>query len=93
MPESPENPEKQTVETVQQTTETLAKFVQWIAELIRRRNWFTLLLLINVVLILFCTPEGIVPKFLDTTFSITLPEVYSSVSLEVDSCESANQPS
>ncbi|MEA5533593.1 tetratricopeptide repeat protein [Crocosphaera sp. XPORK-15E] len=79
MPESPEHPEKQTVETVQQTTETLSKFVQWIAELIRRRNWFTLLLLINVVLILFCTPGGIVPQFLNSAFSFQLPEFYSSI--------------
>lgn len=39
-----------TPDFIQQTTETVARFIQWIAELIRRRNWFMLLVLVGVVL-------------------------------------------
>ncbi|MGF1512895.1 MAG: NACHT domain-containing protein [Elainellaceae cyanobacterium] len=44
VPESP-NPD-----VLQQTTEKVARFIQWIAELIRRRNWFMLLVLVGVSL-------------------------------------------
>jgi hypothetical protein len=39
-----------TPDLIQQTTETVARFIQWIAELIRRRNWFMLLVLLGVAL-------------------------------------------
>ncbi|MGB3612154.1 MAG: hypothetical protein WBA10_00060, partial [Elainellaceae cyanobacterium] len=44
VPESP-NPD-----VLQQTTEKVARFIQWIAELIRRRNWFMLLVFLGVSL-------------------------------------------
>ncbi len=34
----------------QKTSETVARFIQWIAELVRRRNWFMLLVLCGVTL-------------------------------------------
>lgn len=37
-------------EFVQQSTETVALFIQWVATLIRRRNWFMLLVLCGVAL-------------------------------------------
>jgi len=61
---------------VRKTTEEITNFVQWLAELIRSRNWFILLLLIEAVLILFFTPGGVVPKFLKEFFSLTLPDNY-----------------
>ncbi len=39
-----------TPEFLQTTTEAIARFIQWIAELIRRRNWFMLLVLTGVAL-------------------------------------------
>lgn len=61
---------------IKELTETLTQFVQWIATLIRQRKWFTLLLVINAGLILFCTPDGIVPKFLKDLYSLELPQWY-----------------
>ncbi|MEM9276188.1 MAG: hypothetical protein AAGA80_24995 [Cyanobacteria bacterium P01_F01_bin.143] len=58
--------------TVRKITEELAQLVQWMAELIRSRNWFTLLLLVDVSLILFFTPGGFVAKF----FNFSFPEWY-----------------
>ncbi|MBP0021186.1 MAG: hypothetical protein J7647_26990, partial [Cyanobacteria bacterium SBLK] len=69
-------PEPSPLDTLQKTTENWAKFVQWIAELIRRRNWFTLLLLIDAALILFCPPGGVVPQFLKSGYSLDLPGWY-----------------
>ncbi|MGF1537883.1 MAG: ATP-binding protein, partial [Elainellaceae cyanobacterium] len=43
-------PESPTPDLLQKTTETVARFIQWIAELIRRRNWFMLLVLLGVSL-------------------------------------------
>ncbi|TVQ22591.1 MAG: NACHT domain-containing protein, partial [Leptolyngbya sp. DLM2.Bin15] len=39
-----------TPEFLQTTTEAIARFIQWVAELIRRRNWFMLLVLTGVAL-------------------------------------------
>lgn len=39
-----------TPELIEQTTEAVARFIQWIAELLRRRNWFMLLVLVGVAL-------------------------------------------
>ena len=41
-----------TPDFIQQTTETAARFIQWIAALVRRRKWFMLLVLLGVVLAL-----------------------------------------
>ncbi|NJP11122.1 MAG: hypothetical protein HC866_17965 [Leptolyngbyaceae cyanobacterium RU_5_1] len=65
-------------DAIKETTEKVATFVKWIAELIRSRNWFTLLLLVDVALILFLTPGGIVAKFLKDMFSLELPPQYAS---------------
>ena len=73
-----EPPKPPSPDIVKQTIENLAQFVQWIAKLIRERNWFTLLLLIDVVLILFFTPGGIVAQFLKNGFSLTLPSWYAN---------------
>jgi tetratricopeptide (TPR) repeat protein len=62
------------LDTVKQTTETLASFAQWVAELIRRRNWFTLLLLLDAGLILF---GKLVAQFLANLFSFELPKQFS----------------
>lgn len=43
-------PGSPTPDLIQQTTETVARFIQWVAELIRRRNWFMLLVLLGVAL-------------------------------------------
>ncbi len=72
---SPDSPPP-SQDTVRKTTEEIAKFVRWLAELIQKRNWFTLLLLIDVVLILFLTPGGVVAKFFDHFFSLKLPKAY-----------------
>ncbi|NJO75614.1 MAG: hypothetical protein HC833_18705 [Leptolyngbyaceae cyanobacterium RM1_406_9] len=34
-------------DVIKETTEKLAAFVQWIAQLIQSRNWFTILLLLD----------------------------------------------
>ena len=73
---SPESPKPPSQDTVRKITEELVQFFQWVAELIRSRNWFTLLLLADVSLILFLTPGGIVAQFLDDWFSLTLPKWY-----------------
>ncbi|MGK7876845.1 MAG: hypothetical protein AB4426_27220 [Xenococcaceae cyanobacterium] len=65
-------------DAVRKRTEELAKFAQWVAKLIRSRNWFTLLLLVDVVLILFFTPGGIVAQFFEKWFSLTLPQWYGT---------------
>ena len=70
----PKPPSPNAVKTI---TEELVKLFQWIAELFRSRNWFTLLLLTDVVLILFLTPGGIVAQFLNNWFSLKLPEWYT----------------
>ncbi|MDY6938713.1 MAG: hypothetical protein SWY16_13695, partial [Cyanobacteriota bacterium] len=41
-----------TVEIIKKTTETIASYIQWVATLIRRRNWFMLLVLVGVALAL-----------------------------------------
>ena len=61
---------------LRKTTEELSHFAQWVAELIRGRNWFILLLLIDATLILFFTPSGVVATFLKDFFDITLPKEY-----------------
>lgn len=63
-------------DSVRQIAEELEKFVRWIADLIKRRHWFTLLLLLDVVLMLFFTPGGIVPKFFKDNFSLEIPQQY-----------------
>lgn len=59
---------------IKQKTEELAAIAKWIAELIRSRNWFTLLLLVDAILILFFNPH-----FLTNFLKITLPDVYTSL--------------
>ncbi|MBE9118336.1 tetratricopeptide repeat protein [Lusitaniella coriacea LEGE 07157] len=61
-------------EEIQKLTETLATFAQWVAELIRGRNWFTLLLLLDASLILFGKP---VAQFLANLFAFELPQQFS----------------
>ena len=58
-----------TPDLIQQTTETVARFIQWVAELIRRRNWFMLLVLIGVALAILGTAfrEQINTRFLADT--------------------------
>ena len=75
MPMSSESPKPPLPDAIRKKTEDLEKFAQWIAELIRRRHWFTLLLLIDVTLILFCIPGGVVPQFL-SGFGLDLPGWY-----------------
>lgn len=63
-------------DAIKETTEKLAVFVQWIAQLIQSRNWFTILLLLDVVL-LFAGNPGVAGKLLTTFFpQQTLPEQY-----------------
>ncbi|NJN90983.1 MAG: hypothetical protein HC878_11830, partial [Leptolyngbyaceae cyanobacterium SL_5_14] len=63
-------------DAIKETTEKLAAFVQWIAQLIQSRNWFTILLLLDVVL-LFAVNPGMANKLLTTFFpEQTLPEQY-----------------
>ncbi|MBD2072119.1 hypothetical protein H6F93_32130 [Leptolyngbya sp. FACHB-671] len=63
-------------DAIKETTEKLATFVQWIAQLIQSRNWFTILLLLDVVL-LFAANPGVAGKLLTTFFpQQTLPEQY-----------------
>jgi len=68
----PSNPEN----LIQKRTEELAVFVRWVAELIRNRNWFTLLLLAEAVLILFCRPEGVAATALQEI--LILPDWYTN---------------
>jgi hypothetical protein len=49
---SSESPKVGSSDWIQQTTETSAAFISWLAELIQRRNWFMLLVLIGVLLTL-----------------------------------------
>jgi tetratricopeptide (TPR) repeat protein len=63
-------------DAIKETTEKLAAFVQWIAQLIQSRNWFTILLLLDVVL-LFAANPGVAGKLLTTFFpQQALPEQY-----------------
>ncbi|MBD1997935.1 tetratricopeptide repeat protein [Leptolyngbya sp. FACHB-541] len=63
-------------DAIKETTEKLAAFVQWIAQLIQSRSWFTILLLLDVVL-LFAANPGVATKLLTTFFpQQTLPEQY-----------------
>ncbi|MBP0030301.1 NACHT domain-containing protein [Roseofilum sp. Guam] len=68
----PSNPEN----LIQKRTEELAVFGRWVAELIRNRNWFTLLLLAEVVLLAFCRPEGVVATALQGI--LTFPDWYAN---------------
>ena len=68
----PSNPEN----LIQKRTEELAAFVRWVAELIRNRNWFTLLLLAEVVLLAFCRPEGVAATALQEI--LILPDWYAN---------------
>ena len=43
-------------DTIKDTTEKLASFTQWLVELIQRRKWFTLLLLVDVAWFFFGNP-------------------------------------
>jgi hypothetical protein len=62
---------------IQATTEKVASFVQWIAELIQKRNWFTLLLLVDVVLFFALKPQGgILIGFLQQYFDLRVPNWY-----------------
>ncbi len=61
---------------IDQLTKALQSFIEQIAKLIVTKNWVSLLLLIDAVLILFCFPGGILANFIQTTFAIELPEQY-----------------
>lgn len=61
---------------LQSSTEKLASFVTWIAELIQKRNWFTLLLLIDVAWFFFANP-GVAGQIYQTFTGSELPEQYS----------------
>ena len=66
--------------TIKEATENLSGFTQWLAELIQKRNWFKLLLLIDVGLFFgFKQQGGIVIHFLQQYFSLNLPGWYSEV--------------
>ncbi|MDB9527471.1 hypothetical protein PN498_15845 [Oscillatoria sp. CS-180] len=76
---SSESPNPISGETVKQTTEAVANFIRWIAELIRQRNLFMLLVLTGVVL-------SLAGLFFRETLSHWLPEeqqdsIWASVSL------------
>ena len=78
MSETPPSPPS--TDTVKATTEELASFAQWIAELVQRRNWFTLLLLADVVLFFgFKQQGGIIVSFLQQYFGLELPGWYGTV--------------
>ncbi len=70
---SPEPPP--TPDTLKETTEKLANFVQWILDLIQRRNWFTLLLLVNVAWGFFGNP-GVVGSVYKAATNRDLPAGY-----------------
>ncbi|NJL41015.1 MAG: hypothetical protein HC899_33010 [Leptolyngbyaceae cyanobacterium SM1_4_3] len=65
---------------VKSTTEKFAEFVQWVAELIQKRNWFTLLLLLDVALFFgFKQEGGIIIGFFQRFFALDLPLWYADV--------------
>ena len=76
---SSEPPKLPSPDFLKQKTEALTKFVQWVAELFVRRNWVSLLVLVDVVLILFFTPGGVVPQVLKSWFTLILPPWYNIV--------------
>ncbi len=76
---SSEPPKLPSPDFLKQKTEALTKFVQWVAELFVRRNWVSLLVLVDVVLILFFTPGGVVPQILKSWFTLILPPWYNIV--------------
>ncbi len=61
---------------IDQLAKRLESFVEQIAKLIVTKNWVSLLLLVDAVLILFFFPGGVIPQFIKTTFGIDLPEQY-----------------
>ena len=67
------------LDSLKNQTEALTALLQWMAELIARRNWVSLLMLVDVVLILFCTPGGVVPQVLKSWFTFNLPQWYQNV--------------
>lgn len=73
-----DDPKPPSPDAVKELVEKLTQFFQWVAQLIRSRNWLKLLLLIEALLILFCTPGGVVASFLKNSFSKELPQWYSS---------------
>ncbi|NEO86926.1 MAG: NACHT domain-containing protein [Spirulina sp. SIO3F2] len=56
-----------TPELIQQTAETIAQFIRWIVQLIRRRDWFMLLVLVGVVL-------AVVGSFFRKWLNLILPD-------------------
>ncbi|MDJ0900258.1 MAG: hypothetical protein QNJ55_15750 [Xenococcus sp. MO_188.B8] len=75
--EQPKPPSQDTLTLIKKKTEELGNLFRWVAELIRSRNWFTLLLLVDVVLILFFTPDGFLVTVFKSWFSLTLTQWYS----------------
>jgi len=71
----PDSQDSSSLNVVKQLTETLSGFAQWIAELVRGKNWFTLLLLIDASLILF---GRLVANFLWNLLGSDLPEKFNS---------------
>ena len=67
-------PSPSSLDAVKKTTETITVFAEWLVKLIQDHNWFTLLLLIDAVLIVFFNPDGLVPQFLDTILNLDISE-------------------
>ena len=79
MAEPPHSPPPSTNQ-IKEATESLTSFAQWLAELIQKRSWFTLLLLTDVVLFFgFKQQGGIVIAFLERYFDLELPNWYGEV--------------
>ena len=72
------------LESIKERTEKAVSFVEWLAEVLRGKNWVTKLLLLDVVLVLFFSPPflsrilGLLPKALLPT-APKLSEWYTPV--------------
>lgn len=68
------------VDALKTLTESLAGLAQWIAKLILEKNWFTLLLLVDVGLLFGFNPEGgIILALFKQFFGFGLPSWYGNV--------------
>ena len=60
-------------------TENLSSFVRWIAELVQKRNWVSLLLVVDVGLVVALKPKGgVLTWFLKENFNFEPPGWYQS---------------
>lgn len=75
LPTPPQEPPTPAQDPIRKKIEELTSLVRLLVELIQSRNWFSLLLLIDAVLILVGTPGGIVAKFLEF-LGLKLPPNY-----------------